>query len=440
VPWSTNPSGTHYERPEEYSEVSGVEGDGHWGTDPQPALLGFQRHLFQVGFLDTMIGRLIDHLEATGTWEDTMFVVVADHGASFVPGEHRRWPYEDNRDDLYRVPLFVKYPGQSSGETVDLPAFGIDLLPTVVDVMDVDIDWQFDGASLLEVDEERPHEPTRWCCNGDGVSTDLGILEAQVERNHEWVPDQTSWLGVAAGGSGSLVGSPLTEIEVSNDDSFKWSLELGAGLEDVDRSTGMVQTLITGRIETSEPPESDEVLVVLNDVVAGVAQLSMDTPTSGAISGLVAEELVRDGVNDIDLLISDDSGGWVAGSNDDLTLELTAEDGHVLELAAEGNRRVQVDSVEMTESGWEVTGWAADVSKKLTPDMFYVFAGDQLLASGPPNTDNKNVVRWFQSENLLRSGFTFEVDEADIPAEVDRLIVVAEFGGEAIADPTTLTR
>jgi hypothetical protein len=440
VPWSTNPSGTHYERPEEYSEVSGVEGDGHWGTDPQPALLGFQRHLFQVGFLDTMIGRLIDHLEATGTWEDTMFVVVADHGASFVPGEHRRWPYEDNRDDLYRVPLFVKYPGQSSGETVDLPAFGIDLLPTVVDVMDVDIDWQFDGASLLEIDEERPHEPTRWCCNGDGVSTDLGILEAQVERNHEWVPDQTSWLGVAAGGSGSLVGNPLTEIEVSNDDSFKWSLELGAGLEDVDRSTGMVQTLITGRIETSEPPESDEVLVVLNDVVAGVAQLSMDTPTSGAISGLVAEELVRDGVNDIDLLISDDSGGWVAGSNDDLTLELTAEDGHVLELAAEGNRRVQVDSVEMTESGWEVTGWAADVSKKLTPDMFYVFAGDQLLASGPPNTDNKNVVRWFQSENLLRSGFTFEVDEADIPAEVDRLIVVAEFGGEAIADPTTLTR
>ncbi|HJS72489.1 MAG TPA: sulfatase-like hydrolase/transferase [Acidimicrobiia bacterium] len=440
VPWTTNPSGTHYERPEEYSEVSGVEGDGRWVLDSQPALLGFQRHLFQVGFLDTMIGRMIDHLEATGTWDDTMFVVVADHGASFVPGEHRRWPYEDNRDDLYRVPLFVKYPGQTSGETVDLPAFGIDLLPTIVEVMDVDIDWEFDGTSLLEVDEERPHEPTRWCCNGEGVSTDVRILEAQVERNHEWVPDQSSWLGVAAGGSGSLVGSPLTEIEISDHESFKWSLELGAGLEEVDRSTGMVQTLITGRIETAQPPESDEVLVVLNDVVAGVAQLSMDSPTSGAISGLIAEELVRDGVNDLDLLISDDAGGWLAGSNDDLTLELMAEDGRVLELAAEGNRRVQVDSVELTENGWEVKGWAADVSKKLTPDMFYVFAGDQLLASGPPNTDNKNVVRWFQSENLLRSGFVFEVDEASIPAEVDRLIVVAEFGGEAIADPTTLTR
>ncbi|HEX6220826.1 MAG TPA: hypothetical protein VF115_07010, partial [Acidimicrobiia bacterium] len=48
VPWVTNPSGTHYERPEEYTEVEGVEGDGRWGSDPAPALLGFQRHLYQV--------------------------------------------------------------------------------------------------------------------------------------------------------------------------------------------------------------------------------------------------------------------------------------------------------------------------------------------------------------------------------------------------------
>jgi hypothetical protein len=136
---------------------------------------------------------------------------------------------------------------------------------------------------------------------------------------------------------------------------------------------------------------------------------------------------VADGANDVELLLPGGNGGWVAGSSGELTLELVAADGHVIALGVEGSRRVQVDSVEPVDGGWEVTGWAADVTEKVTPDTFYVFAGDRLLASGPPNVDNGNVVRWFESEDLLRSGFTFEVDGADIPDEVDRLLVVAEF-------------
>lgn len=441
VPWETNPSGTHYERPEEYTEVSGVEGDGRWGPDPAPALLGLQRHLYQIGLLDSMLGRLFDHLDRTGTWDDTMVVVVADHGASFVPGQHRRWPYDDNRDDLYRVPLFVKYPGQSTGETVDVPVFGIDVLPTIVDALEVDTDWDFDGESLLHLTTVRPHQPIHWCCNGDGASIELEVLFSQVERNHTWIPDQGSWLGVASvGESGPLIGEPTTEIAVGTDSGFRWSLDLGSELEDVDRSTGMVQTLITGRVMAESLPESNEVLIVVNDVVAGVAHLSRDGPTSGAITGLIAEDLVAEGANDVSLLLSDDGGGWLAGASEDLTLELIADDGHVIELGAEGSRRVQVDSIEPTETGWEVTGWAADVSQKVTPEMFYIFAGDRLLAWGPPNLDNSNVVRWFDSENLLRSGFTFEVAAEDLPEEADRLVVVAEFGDGAVADPASLTR
>lgn len=441
VPWETNPSGTHYERPEEYTEVNGVEGDGRWGPDPEPALLGFQRHLYQIGFLDRMLSRLLDHLDDTGTWDDTLVVVVADHGASFVPGEHRRWPYDDNRDDLYRVPLFIKYPGQSTGGVVDLPAFGIDLLPTIVDALDVDTDWEFDGVSLLELDTVRSHEPTRWCCNGAGADVSIAALFAQVERNHSWIPDQSSWLGVAAVGEyGPLVGSPTTEIDISTDESFRWSLDLGSRLENVDRASGMVQTLITGRIEAESLPSSNEVLVVVNDMVAGVAHLVRDSATTGAVTGITAEQLVADGANDVGLLMSDGAGGWVAGVSDDLTLELVADDGHVIQLGAEGSRRIQVDPIEANDTGWEVTGWAADVTQKLTPDMFYVFAGNRLLAWGPPNIENANVVRWFESEDLLQSGFSFEIAPDDVPEEVDRLLVVAEFGDEGVADPVSFTR
>jgi hypothetical protein len=202
----------------------------------------------------------------------------------------------------------------------------------------------------------------------------------------------------------------------------------------------MVQTLLTGRLEASSISDSDEILIVINDVVAGVAYLARDTATGGTITGLVAEELVRDGANDVDILIPDGNGAWLAGVNDDVSLELVAEDGHVIELGVEGSRRIQVDSVVPTDNGWELSGWAADVSQKLTPDTFYVFVGDRLLASGPPNADNRNVVRWFASEDLLRSGFRFEVEGNAVPAEADRLLVVAEFGDVAVADPATLGR
>jgi hypothetical protein len=440
VPWSTNPSGTHYERPEEYTEVYGVQGDGHWGHEPDPSLLGFQRHLYQVGFLDKMLSRLFDHIDESGTWDDTMIIVVADHGASFVPGEHRRWPYDDNRDDLYRVPLFIKYPGQTSGETVDLPAFGIDILPTIVGALGVETDWEFDGQSLLAIEEERPHEPIRWCCNGEGASTDLDILYQQVKLNHQWVPDQSSWVGVSAvGANADLVGEVTTELDIDTGAGFRWSLDLGSTLAQVDRSEGIIQTLVTGRVEVDAQPASDDVLIVLNDVVAGVGHLTQDGPTSGTIIGLVAEDLVEDGANDIEILLAGGEGLWVAGESDELSLELATENGRVLELGVEGARRVQVDSVEPVEGGWTVTGWAADVTAKQTPDTIYVFAGDELLASSPPNVDNANVVRWFESEDLLRSGFEIELAEDRVPEGADSLLVVAEFGDVAVADPVTLT-
>lgn len=440
VPWVLNPSGTQYERPEEYTEVAGVEGDGRWSPDPNASILGFQRHLYQLGFLDVMLGRLLDRIEETGTWDDTMFIVIADHGASFVPGEHRRWPYENNRDDLYRVPMFIKYPGQTEGEVVDLPAYGVDVLPTIVDVLGVETDWTFDGTSLLELSDVRPHEPIHWCCNGEGVSTDVGVLFDQVKRNHGWIPDQSSWAGVArVGPNRYLVGRPMSELEVESTDAVRWSLDLGSSLADVDRGEGIVQTVVTGRVETDSSDDGDDFLVVVNDVVAGVAHFVRDSVSGGTFAGLIAEDAVADGSNDIELLLPRDDGVWLSGISEEITVDLVADDGHVIDLGAEGARRIQVSRVTETEDGWELVGWAANVTAKEVPDMIYVFSGEQLLYSGPPNIDNRDVVRWFDSAELLHSGFDIVVSAEDVPEEVSRLMVIAEFGDGAVSDSADLS-
>lgn len=442
VPWVTNPSGTHYDRPEDYTEVEGVQGDGHWGNDPKPARLGYQRHLYQLGFLDAMLGRLFDQLDATGQWDETMVIVVADHGASFVPGQHRRWPKDDNRDDLYRVPLMIKYPGQAVGETVDEPVFGIDIVPTVVEVLQIETDWPFDGRSLLGIaGSDRPHEPIAWCCNGDGVSTDLSILYDQVARNRQWIPDQSSWLGVIAVGSyASLLGQPLDALSVVEADDLVWSLDRGAELAEADLESGLVQTLLTGRIQLPPGTQEDDLLVVVNGEVAGFGFVSRDNSGGGALRALLAEEMILDGHNRIDILIPGPNGKWLSGQSDVLTLEFFTADGRELDVGAEGSRRIQIDKVATSSVGWELVGWAADVTRKLTPDVVYVFAGEELIAFTAPNAENKNVVRWFDSEDLLESGFRFEIANGLVPADVNQLTVIAEFEGVAVLDHLSLSR
>jgi len=442
VPWEINPTGTHYERPEEYTEVEGVEGNGKWTLDSEPALMGFQRHLFQLGFLDIMLGRLLDKLDETGTWDETMIIVVADHGASFVPGEHRRWPHDNNRDDLYRVPLFIKYPNQTVGEIRDEPVFGIDVMPTIAEVLGVSKAWDFDGVSLLDVDGvDRPHEPVPWCCNTDGASTELGVLFDQVDRNYRWIPDQGSWTGVAGVGPyRALVGRSADDLGATDSDELRWSLEDGADLAELDRASGVVQTLLTGRIELPPEATSNDLILVVNGKVAGFGFVSRDSSGGGSIRGMISEAFIVDGHNEIDILVPVDGGRWVSGSADVLSLDLATQTGRELEIRTEGSRRIQVDRVALTEDGWTVTGWSVDVTLKETPDMIYVFSGEELIAYGPPTEENKNVVRWFDSDDLLVSGFSFDIVTAQVPDDVDQLTVVAEFGTYAVSDPARLTR
>jgi arylsulfatase A-like enzyme len=443
IPWRINPSGSHYQRPEQYDEVDGIEGGGKWVTRPDLPRLAYQRHLYQLGFVDDRLGALFDKLEETGNWEDSLIVVLADHGASFVPGEHRRWPMEDNRSDLYRIPLLIKVPGQVEGNVYDEPAYAIDVLPTIVDALDITTDWEFDGHSLLQIEgTDYPHQTIHYCCSRESASTDLSELFDEVSRNHDWVPNQESWTGVAGSGPyADLVGRPLADLAPTPNEDLRWSLTQAGQLADVNRASGWVPTFISGRLQLPAGVPDDDLLLTVNGTVAGTGFVIRDSDTSGEIRGLLAEGLVEDGTNEVAILIPDPEGeGWLVGAAAEITVDYVAEDGRQLELSPEGDKRLEITTVQDTGSGWVVKGWAADVKEKLTADRIYVFAGDKLLVSGPPNVDNANVVRWFKSDRLLHSGFTFDIPDAEVPDDLERLTVIAEFGDYAIESPATLPR
>jgi hypothetical protein len=242
----------------------------------------------------------------------------------------------------------------------------------------------------------------------------------------------------AVGPFAGIVGQMVDGLSPVFDGDLQWTLDYAEELDDVDRTSGMVQTLITGRLELPAELAGDQILVAVNGRVAGAGFLTRDAPDGGQIRALIAEEFIVDGSNELQILVPGFEG-WLTGSAADVSLRYFAADGHELELEPEGGRRVQIDKVLPSDTGWTLTGWAADVKAKVTPDYIYVFVGETLVASGPPNVENGNVVGWFDSDDLLLSGFSFEIRAEDVPAGIDLVTIIAEFDGHAVGDPAVLS-
>ncbi len=87
--------------------------------------------------VDDMVGQIVSHLKERGRYDDTLIIVVADHGEHL--GEHDFWfthaqPYEET----LHVPLLIKLPrGRRAGTVVREPVSTLDVVPTVLDLLDL---------------------------------------------------------------------------------------------------------------------------------------------------------------------------------------------------------------------------------------------------------------------------------------------------------------
>jgi len=121
-----------------------------WGNVEWGIVSGKQRHFLQVQYADQLLNRLLDHLQNQGMMDESMIVVVADHGISFALNDTRRALSSINKAALLRVPLFIKLPGQLQGERINHPAMTIDILPTMLAALGFSSEsLELDGADLV---------------------------------------------------------------------------------------------------------------------------------------------------------------------------------------------------------------------------------------------------------------------------------------------------
>ena len=86
-----------------------------------------------IAFGDREFGRFVRELKAAGLYDDALVVFLADHGEEFL--DHGRWLHGRSLfDELVRVPLVVKFPGnRGAGRRVAEQVQGLDVVPTVLE-------------------------------------------------------------------------------------------------------------------------------------------------------------------------------------------------------------------------------------------------------------------------------------------------------------------
>lgn len=129
-----------------------------------------------VAYMDACIQSIFAKLDALGITEETLIVITADHGETLY--EHDCYfDHHGLYDCTLVVPLIIKYPGVvPAGKRCSSVSLIQDIMPTVLDLLGIETNIQFDGQNLV-----------KWM-NGDEIKriSEFYITECTWMRKHGW--------------------------------------------------------------------------------------------------------------------------------------------------------------------------------------------------------------------------------------------------------------
>lgn len=296
-PWFSREDGSRYRTPGEY--------EGPDLSSPWRARVTRQRHLLQAEYADRLVGVVLDRLRETDEYEDTLVVVVSDHGAAFVPGESVRSLDDENLDEIAYAPLLVKAPGQDDGRVDDANVLSVDVAPTVADLLGTEPGWDVDGVPVSDTDAvaERGDDKYVYSYTDAFTYEFLGIEEfddaaayrAMVAGRFPTVrAREESIAGLYEGRAGApLIGRSADAVfTAGGEDALVRELD-----ELEDPSTDELLAEVIGVVPAA--PVGAEVVVAVNDTVVGVSPVFDDERAARQFVVLLPAGALRADANEI---------------------------------------------------------------------------------------------------------------------------------------------
>ena len=127
----------------------------------------------EIAYHDEEFGKFLERLRKLGVLDETVFVVVSDHGEEF--GEHGRWGHgHGTYQEMVHVPFVVRFPGAvPAGQRLTQTVSTMDVGPTVLELAGVPPFPYFEGRSLAGMlrGEELPEPQVAFSDHQDDART-----------------------------------------------------------------------------------------------------------------------------------------------------------------------------------------------------------------------------------------------------------------------------
>lgn len=139
-----------YRPPDEYAEL--YKGNLKKRSYDDKMQQFINRYDGEIKYLDTELGKFFSWLKEQSLYENTMIIIVADHGEQFMEHGNHRHGFKLFNDEVH-VPLLIKSDerGESGTEISDTVST-IDIFPTIMDRIGLPTPTLYQGVSLLAED------------------------------------------------------------------------------------------------------------------------------------------------------------------------------------------------------------------------------------------------------------------------------------------------
>ena len=113
------------------------------------------KYLNTIRYQDFFLKNLFDQYKALGLYDDTIFIILGDHGEGF--GEHGLEQHDNTiYEEGLHVPFIVHDPRRPEGGRIETPINQLDILPTVADLLGYRIEGgSYPSTSMFSAPEDR---------------------------------------------------------------------------------------------------------------------------------------------------------------------------------------------------------------------------------------------------------------------------------------------
>lgn len=420
------------------NEISG------WSYSEPLVTVAYHQYLQQVGFVDLLLGKLFEKLRENEIFDKSLIILTADHGISFQAGQNRRGFSDETIRDIFKVPMFVKLPGQYYGEIEEKLVSGIDILATIADILEIELPYEVDGHSMIS-----NSVPARAAIEIAGTlrfeaRKFEGFPELQWQIRHFGCGTPLKYLGIG-GPYPHLMGQQVSGLDVREQKDLQCKSDIMIHFEQVDPDTDFLPALFSGNITGTD--ELDLPLAIaINDHITTTTTTSQWLRIDRYFATLFPAGVFKPGRNSVDvLLIQESSDGlnllripFVHEKINDFEIRYQP-DGRLV-LVLDKHVEIPVDSDQNLIKGYvdsmihqgnilHIQGWAGDHQYQPVQSVL-VFSGDRLVAETKPKFNRQDVAQHFKQESMLRSGFRVQIPFSPRYTDIGDLRVIGVSKGK----------